>query len=246
MMFFEWDHGGTSRMRCRVLVIGALLSSLSVLTGCGPSVVSPPPTVKPPAKAPAREALPEESSRSLVPDEWRVEGSREWRYIVVHHTATGQGSVESIHETHLRRKDKNGNPWMGIGYHFVIGNGRGMDDGAIEPTFRWREQLHGAHAGDNEYNQHGIGIVLVGNFEETSPTPEQLDAVKRLVAFLTNEYNIPADRIVGHDEVKTTACPGQYFPLTEVRQSTLTASLNRLEQNATQQVAEIKPADLQE
>jgi len=230
-------------MRWCDLVIGALVLSLSAAAGCQPTVVSPQPTITAPAQSPALEQIPvaePQSSHSLVPDEWRADGAREWKYIVIHHTATGRGSVESIHETHLRRKDKNGNPWMGIGYHFVIGNGNGMGDGAVEPTFRWREQLHGAHAGNNEYNQHGIGIVLVGNFEETPPSGFQIDAVKRLVAFLTKEYNIPADRIVGHDEVKTTACPGQYFPLAEVRQSTFTASLNRLEPNTTQQIAGIK------
>jgi N-acetyl-anhydromuramyl-L-alanine amidase AmpD len=230
-------------MGCRDLVIGALLLSLPAVAGCQRTVVSPEPTVTPPAQTPsigsASEQKPE-SPVSIIPEEWRTDGSREWRYIVIHHTATNRGSVESIHETHLRRKDRNGNPWMGIGYHFVIGNGNGMEDGAVEPTFRWREQLHGAHAGDNEYNQHGIGIALVGNFEEVPPSANQLDAVKQLVAFLTNEYNIPADRIVGHDEVKTTACPGQYFPLAEVRQSTSTASLNRSEQNTTQQIAGIK------
>src|SRR5262245_25118700 len=48
--------------------------------------------------------------------------ARNWKYIVIHHTATGSGSVESIHESHLKNKDKSGNPWLGIGYHFVIGN----------------------------------------------------------------------------------------------------------------------------
>jgi N-acetyl-anhydromuramyl-L-alanine amidase AmpD len=117
---------------------------------------------------------------------------------VIHHTATSRGSVESIHEAHLQRKDKVGNAWLGIGYHFVIGNGNGMVDGAIESTFRWREQLHGAHAGGSEHNQHGIGIALVGNFEEEPPSPAQLAATKRLVAALKSEYRIKSDQVVAH------------------------------------------------
>ena len=142
--------------------------------------------------------------------------ARDWKYIVLHHTASSNGNVESIHETHLQRKDSDGNPWLGIGYHFVIGNGQGMGDGAIEPTFRWKQQMHGAHAGDREYNQQGIGIVLVGNFDEQPPSPAQLTAVKRLVQILRTEYNITSDRIVGHGKVKATNCPGKYFPLYEV------------------------------
>jgi len=141
---------------------------------------------------------------------------RDWKYIVLHHTATSRGSVESIHRTHRQRRDKNGNRWLGIGYHFVIGNGDGMPDGAIEPTFRWRQQLQGAHAGDSEYNDYGIGIAMVGNFNEGPPSSAQMAAVKRLVGVLKANYHITADRVVGHNEIKATACPGKYFPMAEV------------------------------
>jgi hypothetical protein len=151
---------------------------------------------------------------------WPTDEPRKpWKYIVLHHTATGRGSVESIHETHLKNKDKNGNPWQGIGYHFVIGNGDGMGDGEIEPTFRWRQQLAGAHAGVNDYNQQGVGVVLVGDFEQHHPTAAQLQAVKRLVGALSRDFGIPADRVIGHGDVKATECPGQNFPLSEVRAS---------------------------
>lgn len=142
---------------------------------------------------------------------------REWDYIVLHHTASDSGSVASIHEEHLKRKDKNGNSWLGIGYHFVIGNGNGMGDGDIEPTFRWRQQLQGAHAGVANYNQHGIGIVLIGNFEESSPTDAQAEAVKQLVRVLKREYHIASSKIIGHSDVKATECPGKLFPLSEIR-----------------------------
>ena len=144
--------------------------------------------------------------------------ARDWKYLVIHHTASNSGSVERIHQEHLQKKDKAGNQWLGIGYHFVIGNGNGMGDGEIQPTFRWKEQIHGAHAGVNEYNQHGIGIVLVGNFEQRSPTPVQLAAVKRLIGTLKSQYQIPTSHVVGHADVKATACPGRYFPLDEVSQ----------------------------
>lgn len=140
---------------------------------------------------------------------------RRWTSIVLHHTATDHGSVEAINESHLKKK------WLGIGYHFVIGNGSGMADGAIEPTFRWREQMHGAHAGDDEYNQHGIGVALVGDFEAGRPSPAQLEAVKQLVGTLRAAYGIPVDRVLGHSDVKATACPGRHFPLAEVSRSLL-------------------------
>lgn len=145
--------------------------------------------------------------------------ARAWKYIVIHHTASARGSVESIDQIHRNRTDKNGNRWLGIGYHFVIGNGNGMPDGSIEPTFRWWQQLHGAHAGADDYNQKGIGIALVGNFEEGPPSAAQLAAIKSLVATLKGNYRITADNVIGHRDVKATACPGKFFPMAQVSQS---------------------------
>lgn len=141
---------------------------------------------------------------------------RAWHYIVLHHTATERGDVESIDAEHRRQIDREGKPWLGIGYHFVIGNGRSMPDGRIEPTFRWREQLHGAHAGDTEHNDLGIGICLVGNFEESAPTPLQVQACRQLVAVLAREYDIRPENVLAHSDVKATACPGRLFPLEQM------------------------------
>ncbi|MBC7818951.1 MAG: N-acetylmuramoyl-L-alanine amidase [Planctomycetaceae bacterium] len=142
--------------------------------------------------------------------------ARDWKHIVIHHTASEGGSVATIHAEHLNRKDKNGNNWKGIGYHFLIGNGTGMGDGEIEPTFRWKKQMQGAHAGNDEYNQHGIGICLVGNFQDHRPSSAQLVSIKRLVGVLKREYGLKSSQVVGHRDVKATACPGKLFPLTEI------------------------------
>lgn len=198
-------------------------------SGCYQSAVVPPTTsISPPIRPAPVNPLPNEplSPPSSYPvdsiktsNPWKPDVElRDWNYIVLHHTASETGSVESIHEEHLRRKDKNGNAWLGIGYHFVIGNGSGMGDGEIEPTFRWRQQLQGAHAGIADYNQHGIGIVLIGNFENTSPTDAQTNAVKRLVGVLKREYRIASSDILGHSDVKATECPGKLFPLSEVQE----------------------------
>lgn len=152
---------------------------------------------------------------SLFP--WRPSvPPRPWEYIVLHHTATDSGSVESIDAEHRQRRDSSGHPWMGIGYHFVIGNGHGMGDGEIAPTFRWTQQLQGAHAGNALYNERGIGIVLVGNFEHGPPSLRQRAAARRLVLALRREYGISVDRVVAHRDVRNTKCPGTFFPLDEI------------------------------
>ena len=147
---------------------------------------------------------------------------RPWDFIVLHHSATTSGSVESIHRGHRSRKDSNGKSWLGIGYHFVIGNGNGMVDGEISATFRWMQQLHGAHSGSLRHNDRGIGICLIGNFEESKPTAAQRESVTQLIQSLADRYNIPKKRVIGHYQVRATACPGRHFPLREVVEKSVT------------------------
>lgn len=219
------------RLRRRAFAVPALVTlgvatlSLSLLPlSCSRRqtvpAISSTPQLRIPAPAPmATPADPVISPVQWTPIEWAPEAaSRDWKYIVIHHTATDTGSVESIHRTHLARKDANGNPWRGIGYHFVIGNGNGMPDGAVEATFRWNEQLEGAHAGDATFNQQGIGICLIGNFEKHPPTDSQLRSLESLTQTLADRYGILPDDIKGHGDVKSTACPGRLFPMQQLTQ----------------------------
>lgn len=207
-------------------LVALSLVCLGGCQGCTGGQGLPPPTASIPAPytPPPQTAQPPRPKPPVTPagnNPWKPSAqARAWKYIVLHHTATTSGSVDSIHTEHQKKKDKNGNPWLGIGYHFVIGNGKGMADGAVEPTFRWRTQIQGAHAGssDKEYNELGIGVCLVGNFENEAPTPAQLKSARLLIQTLRREYFVPADSVVPHKDIRAsaTACPGKLFPLTEV------------------------------
>jgi hypothetical protein len=152
-----------------------------------------------------------------VSEPWApVAEDRTWRYIIMHHSGTIHGSVESIDADHRQRTDDRGHPWLGIGYHFVIGNGDDMPDGEVVPTFRWRQQLAGAHAGETVHNAEGIGVCVIGDCQSTPPTPRQLESLKQLIGMLSERYQIPPSGVIGHSDVKATDCPGRYFPLTEV------------------------------
>lgn len=210
-------------------VAGLLTAAPTLVSGCLPSQPPPPPAAIPyrpdpsignlfQPRIPSPPLITEPPAQPPVRDfSWTPAAPLHgWKYIVLHHTASTSGSVDSIDETHQQRTDSSGNPWRGIGYHFVIGNGNGMPDGAIEPTFRWQEQSSGAHAGINEYNRLGIGICLVGNFEESPPSPAQVAAVKRLVAALKAQCGLETDQILRHGDLKATECPGQFFPFADV------------------------------
>jgi N-acetylmuramoyl-L-alanine amidase len=137
---------------------------------------------------------------------------RSWKYVVVHHSANATGGLDQIDRDHRKVLG-----FEGCGYHFVIGNGTDSPDGQIEVAPRWSNQKNGVHCrnGKNpDVNEYGIGICLVGNFDQSEPTPKQVAAAKALVAYLADRYQIPSDHLGAHDEFADgpTACPGKNFP----------------------------------
>ncbi len=130
-----------------------------------------------------------------------------WKHIVIHHSATGEGSARAFDRYHRKVKG-----WKGLAYHFVIGNGTGTSDGAVEVGYRWKSQSVGAHAGVREYNQYGIGICLVGDFEHSVPTKKQMASLRELLGRLTGRFKIRPENVVRHRDVGETKCPGRNFP----------------------------------
>lgn len=137
---------------------------------------------------------------------WSVPLKIQWRFIVIHHSASDSGNAQEFGAFH---KSKG---WDGLAYDFVIDNGNGGADGAIEVGYRWREQKRGAHAGVDLYNEVGIGICLVGDFTRKGPTTAQMRSLSRLVNFLTAYCNIPRENFRRHGDLKKTTCPGPLFP----------------------------------
>jgi N-acetyl-anhydromuramyl-L-alanine amidase AmpD len=147
---------------------------------------------------------------------WEIaQTPRQWKYVVVHHSASARGNYQAIHRLHIDSRK-----WEGCGYHFVIGNGTLSGDGEVEIGFRWKEQKHGAHAGTgaelSEFNNHGVGVCLVGDFTRESPTEAQMAALARLTRFLMERYGIPRERVIGHGDIRNTDCPGKCFSRREL------------------------------
>ena len=139
---------------------------------------------------------------------------RQWRAIVLHHSGTLGGSAAAFDKTHRLIRG-----WNSLGYHFVIGNGRGAGDGEIEVGPRWRAQQEGAHA--RGLNSSAIGICLVGNFMKHPPTARQMASLKSLTIYLQERFSIPAKHVYLHSEVSgaSTLCPGKRFPTKVFRSS---------------------------
>lgn len=133
-----------------------------------------------------------------------------WKYIVVHHSGTPNGSVQGMDHYHRYKRHMEN----GLAYHFVIGNGKGMPNGQIAIGQRWRSQIKGGHLASERLNEISIGICLVGNFNQSRPTAEQMRSLTALVSYLMQRTRLGATAVRTHRQINTkpTECPGHNFP----------------------------------
>ncbi len=124
-------------------------------------------------------------------------------YIILHHTAATQGTVQAIHNYHM-----NGRGWKGIGYNFYV-----RKDGSI---YQGRpEWAVGAHA--TGYNDKSIGVCAEGNFEAEKMPEAQKQGIIELIKELKKKY--PNAQIKRHKDFAATACPGKNYPFDEIIQA---------------------------
>lgn len=103
-----------------------------------------------------------------------------------------------------------------IAYHYLI-----LPDGRV--VSGRPERCEGAHA--RGYNSY-LGIALVGDFSSHTssagtrvaarPTKAQMAALIRLCCYLRQKYSIPLQRIMLHNAVSRTECPGEGFEFNTV------------------------------
>jgi len=137
-----------------------------------------------------------------------------WKTIVIHHSGSLVDTPAAIEARHVARNIR------GLGYHFVIGNGRGIEDGELHVGYRWLDQLPGAHvagARGPEVNPGAIGICLVGDGNRRPFTQAQVRRLAQLVAGLARELDIPLDRrhVLLHSDLAPVSDPGRLFPAAE-------------------------------
>lgn len=125
--------------------------------------------------------------------------------ITVHHdgmtpfTNTSQLAAAQRLEN-IRRSHVSSNGWADIGYHYVVDPGGRVWE--ARPV-----SLQGAHVKDN--NEHNLGVMMMGNYDEQSPTGAAAQALDEFVAALMRKYRVPVSRVYTHQEIRPTACPGR-------------------------------------
>jgi hypothetical protein len=214
------------RMPCKAMIF---CSCLLILGGCAsnydkmPEIVHNPniePKVMSPKVVKPERRQKQETIQIDYPREWLppADVEKQWTAIVIHHSATETGNAAIFDKMHREE-----NHWDGVGYDFVIGNGTDSGDGEIEVTFRWQKQIAGAHCGGtpgNWANVDAVGICLVGNFDYTTPSTQQMESVLKLVRFLKTRYGISSGSIYGHKNTpgaRVTDCPGSKFPMARLK-----------------------------
>jgi len=89
--------------------------------------------------------------------------------------------------------------WGAVGYHFIIDRSGRVWEG--RPL-----QYQGAHVKNN--NEHNIGVMVLGNFDQQYPSAAQTASLRGTLSNLRHMYSIPFDRIYTHQEINPTKCPG--------------------------------------
>lgn len=130
-----------------------------------------------------------------------LDGPR-WRAIVIHESGTPAGDMASLERRHFQAGR------AGLGFHFVVGNGQGMEDGLVGVGYRWDRQLPGAHAPAQwrasarggmldgaGLNDSAIAICVIGNSDRRPWSDRQQRETANLVRALQRECGIPDEAV---------------------------------------------------
>ena len=119
--------------------------------------------------------------------------------IIIHCSATPEGCDYTVADIDRWHKSRG---WQCIGYHYVI-----YRDGSVH-TGRPVAQI-GAHCTGHNANSIGVcyigGCAADGKTPKDTRTPQQREALRRLVADLQKQY--PGATVHGHREFAAKACP---------------------------------------
>ncbi len=134
--------------------------------------------------------------------------SNEKKYLVIHHTA-GNKNAKMEDEKALHLKEG----YVDIAYNAFI-----EWDGTFKMGRNWNDPSED-NAANHGLNQCSLSIAMAGNFEEHSASEAQIKTLVQVSASWCKKFNIPVERIIGHNQVKdisgdwrdATLCPGKYF-----------------------------------
>lgn len=148
---------------------------------------------------------------------------------VIHHTAGNNTYTKSESASIVRATQKyhvDGRDWCDIGYNFLVDKYGQIFEGRNGGISL---QVRAAHSGNNEINTYAMGVAMAGNFEKIEPSAALKDSMVKLLGWRMGTTYMSAkgtysvgetitassrtgphtmNRIAGHRNVVSTACPG--------------------------------------
>lgn len=178
--------------------------------------------------------IPASEWRKGLPDPVGERESTTVEHVIVHHAASSNDNhdyVSVIRNIYLLHTQSNG--WDDIGYNFVVAQDGTVFEGRDNQGVADTDNIKGAHFCGK--NSGTMGVCMLGNYMETSPTTNALFSLKHLIRWKCGKSNInpitsshhPSSsdpllpHVAGHRDGCPTACPGDslYPFVAQIRES---------------------------
>ena len=135
---------------------------------------------------------------------------RKWQKIIVHHSLTKDN--QTVNWGAIRKYHVENLGWSDIGYHFGVE----FVNGVLKIQWGRPLDMDGAHTrGANEYS---IGICLIGNYDNSPPSRNQIEKLSELILSICLLFGINPVNIYPHSHFATNkSCPGSRFDFPEFK-----------------------------
>lgn len=167
---------------------------------------------------------------------WSLQYSKSIQKIIVHHTDSEIRDVDGDNRINTRdykeivraiyRFHTVTRGWGDIGYNFIIDPLGNVYEGRFGG-----DKVIGAHA--LCHNNGSVGIAVIGDYQDNNVPEPAMDSLVSLIGYETKKYRLDPEgespfrgkslpNILGHKDVRPTACPGQhlYGALPDLRNKT--------------------------
>ena len=93
--------------------------------------------------------------------------------------------------------------WPDVPYHYYVDHAGRIAEG--------REVQYAGDTNTGYDTKNYIQVVVEGEFEQETPAPEQMSALRKILVWLMLAWNIPPEKISIHRDHAPTTCPGRNF-----------------------------------
>lgn len=131
---------------------------------------------------------------------------RQYRFdsVLIHHSAGRVGDLAMIKNMHTKRG------WSDAAYHLILSNGSTtVPAGFLEASGRFASLSYAGATKDRDANLRDLHICIIGNYEDEEMPEALRPPLAHALVALCDEFSIDHNKIVFHNDVGNTACPGK-------------------------------------